>query len=75
MFPNTMDVRVNRRTNVHSKQGVEFAIDVRLDGGDWWTIEAYDKEPSAEKLEEVAYIVKRSMEVYHASLSIPGFAF
>jgi len=72
MFPKKLQMRINKRNNVHVPGGEEYAVDVRLDDGNWWTVTTYESDPQ-DKVDQIYDIVRRSMEAYHRSLSIPGF--
>jgi len=64
---------VEERRNVHTKNGTEWALNVRVGDTNVWNIHAWSKNPSKQTVEEAKRLVLRSMEIYHKQLSIPPF--
>jgi len=69
--------RLSDRINVHTKNGVEWALDVNIDEDGFWTIYTWDNKPTMRQYESVKDIVFRSFEVYHSAMRnnlIPRFS-
>lgn len=73
MISHSVRFSVDERQNVHSTTGKEWALNVRFDRHERWTIKAWDKEPSAEAVKDAKETVMRSFEVYHRHLYVPAF--
>jgi len=63
--PKEVEFAAHKRKNVFAAGGVEYALDVRLPGGTWWTLTKFEEPPSKVTLETHTEATMRAMEFYH----------
>ena len=59
---------VAERENVHVKNGREWALCTKIDGGDAWVIATFEKKLNDETIKSLINLSLRSMEIYHKSI-------
>ena len=74
MFPTEMKYRViERETSNRSKTGNEYALDVAMDSGGWWTIKTWEEKPNDSNVEDTLNTMRRTMELYHGAIKHDRF--
>lgn len=63
------------RDNVFRKNGTEFFLNVRLDGGPIWTLATWEKEPKQEEIKATENIALQAMEAYHTAFVSKSYHF
>ena len=56
------------RRNVHVQGCKEWALKIRINEGDWWTIDTFLKKPPLRTIKQILSIAERVCEVYHKSV-------
>ena len=55
MFPDEIVFELVERRNVHRVSAKEWALNIRFDGGENWTVESWQQEPSEETIDRTKY--------------------
>lgn len=69
----TAKFRVVKRRNVHAKNSHEWALNVKIGSGSYWTIRTWDNQPSEQEAQCAKDACMRAFMVYHEHLQFPGF--
>ena len=73
MIPQYIEFTVEKRRNTFQKKGYEFAVNCRLDDGNWYTLQTYPECPTDNKVKEIRELVIWSMNIYHRHIQFPSF--
>jgi len=60
--------QIIKRTNTYKNGNTEWAFNIQIDGGGWWTIYTWNKKPSDKTVKMVTTLLSRILEISDQSL-------
>lgn len=60
----SVQFKVEKRRNVHVKNEIEWALNMRINESDWWTVHTWDNKPTQESIDSVVDLSLRTIEVW-----------
>jgi len=73
MLPEKIYFFVEKRPNVHCKNGQEWAVKARFDNQNYWTIIAWEREPSVQMVDDAKTTIMRACEFFYRHIKLPRF--
>ena len=60
----SVQFRLEDRINVHAKIGTEWALNMCINDGGWWTLHTWDNKPTQVAIDSVVDLSLRTIEVW-----------
>ena len=61
-----IEFALEKRRNVHSKNGEEWALNANMNKGSRWTLATWDKEPSEDTVDSARWIALQSIKFWNS---------